>query len=89
MIPYLRSSIDGGGQAPPAPVPHIVIVDEWGCRRARAAAFVLESCLEKRDVVTSDTCVLCDNGVGLQLRSISAWSAIIKHVSAHTIHHVR
>ena len=44
---------------------------------------------EKRDVVASDTCVLCDNGVGLQLRSISAWSAIIKHVSAHTIHHVR
>ena len=41
---------------------------------------------EKLAVVASDTCVLCDNGVGLQLRSISAWPAIITHVSAR---HVR
>ena len=48
MTPFLRSCAAAEGVR----VPHIVIVDECGCRRARAAAFVLEAWLEKQGVLT-------------------------------------
>ena len=43
MTDFLRSSAEQ--------VPHIVIVDECGCRRARAAALVLEAWLDKQGVL--------------------------------------
>ena len=45
MTDFLRSSAEQ--------VPHIVIVDECGCRRARAAALVLEAWLDKQGVLAT------------------------------------
>ena len=43
--------------AEPGSIPHVVIVDECGCRRAVAAAKILEAWLEKAGV-----CVVWDPG---------------------------